>query len=310
LKTRSNVTLIAGLVMSFAVLMAAISMEIGDESAMVFIHPVAIMVVVGGCVTAALIARPLVDLMEAIRVTWAAIVRPKDEFAATALELIRLSRASVVNPLLLDDPEKATSYPLIGEALQTLSMGFPKDEVRRHLERRRDDNETSLLGASDLFLWLGRLGPAFGLLGTLLGLISLLYYHMDSGDMTRVASSMGVALTATLYGVALSNLVFGPLGEYLHACAQKSAKLDEMVLDGALMLRERRGPLYALQALRVGLPRHALAEFDAGAAAVMGTPISASNSAASSIPTSKGAAASAQGAQSSKISASGGKKSA
>jgi chemotaxis protein MotA len=272
LKTRSNITLLAGMALGFLVLIVAIGMEIGDQSAIVFVHPVALMVVFGGCLTAALIARPIIDLIEALRVTWAAILRPKDEFAATALELIRLSRASASNPILLDEPDKATSNPLIGEALQTLSMGFPKDEVRRHLERRRDDNETSLLGAADLFLWLGRLGPAFGLLGTLLGLISLLYYHMDSGDMTRVASSMGVALTATLYGVALSNLIFGPLGEYLHSCAQKSAKLDDLVLDGALLLRERRGPIYTLQALRVCLPRHALKEFDTGVASAMSTP--------------------------------------
>jgi chemotaxis protein MotA len=105
-------------------------------------------------------------------------------------------------------------------------------------------------------------------LGTLLGLIALLYFQMASQDMSRIASSMGVALTATLYGVSLSNLIFGPLGEYLHSCAQKSARLDEIVLDGALMLRERRGPVYMLQSLRVSLPRHALTEFDNGVGSV------------------------------------------
>ncbi len=267
---RSNFTLISGLILGFIVLAAAIVIEIGTAGALVLVHPVAIIVVFGGTLTAALIARPMSDLVEACQVTWAAIFRPKDEFAPAAIEIIRLSKASMSNPLVLDDPDKGTSNPLIAEALHTLSMGFPKEEVRRHLERRRDDNESSLISASDLFLWLGRLGPAFGLMGTLLGLIAMLYFHMGSGDMSKVASSMGVALTATLYGVSMANLIFGPLGEYLHACAQKSARLDEIVLDGALMLRERRGPVYILQSLRVSLPRHSLGAFDEGALIALG----------------------------------------
>jgi chemotaxis protein MotA len=265
---QSNMTLISGVLLGLAVLAAAVGIEIGSEAFIVLFHPVAIIVVFGGTLTAALIARPMADLIEAVNVTFSAVFRPKDEFAATAVELIRLSKVSQTNPLMLDDAAKSSGNPLIAEALQTLSMGFPKEEVRRHLERRRDDNESSLIAASDLFLWLGRLGPAFGLLGTLLGLIALLYFQMASQDMSRIASSMGVALTATLYGVSLSNLIFGPLGEYLHSCAQKSARLDEIVLDGALMLRERRGPVYMLQSLRVSLPRHALTEFDNGVGSV------------------------------------------
>lgn len=269
---RRNTTLIIGLVLGLVVLALAIMLEVGSEGALVLIHPVAILVIFGGTLTAALVARPFTDLIEAVQTTWAAIFRPKDEFAATATELIRLSKMSASDPLLLDEPERSTSSPLIVEALQTLSLGFPKEEVRRHLERRRDDNESSLLSASDLFLWLGRLGPSFGLVGTLLGLIAMLYHNMGSGDMSKVASSMGVALTATLYGVTLSSLVFGPIGEYLLSCAQKSARLDEIVLDGALMLRERRGPVYMLQSLRVSLPRHAVPEFDRAVKAVFADP--------------------------------------
>lgn len=265
---RQNTTLISGLALGIMVISGAVLLEMGTSGVQILFHPVAILVIFGGIITASLISRPIPDLIEAFKTTWSAIFSPKDEFASTASELIRLAKLSSSDPLLLDEPERGTTNPLITEALQTLSLGFPKEEVRRHLERRRDDNESSLLNASDLFLWLGRLGPSFGLVGTLLGLIAMLYHHMGSGDMSQVASSMGVALTATLYGVSLSSLVFGPLGEYLLACAQKSARLDEIILDGALMLRERRGPVYMLQALRVSLPRHAVAQFDIAVSSV------------------------------------------
>ena len=102
---------------------------------------------------------------------------------------------------------------------------------------------------------MAKMGPAFGLLGTLIGLIILLYYHMSSGNMEKIASSMGIALTATLYGVGIANFVFSPLADYLQYNADRGATLDAMIVEAVIQIKERKHPVYLLQALKSYVPR-------------------------------------------------------
>jgi chemotaxis protein MotA len=96
-----------------------------------------------------------------------------------------------------------------------------------------------------------------------MGLVILLYYHMGGGNIDKVASSMGVALTATLYGVGMANLFFGPLAEYMQSMAEKSFLLDTLVIEGAVLIKERKHPVFLVQALKSYMPREDFERFDA-----------------------------------------------
>jgi chemotaxis protein MotA len=252
---RINKTLLFGLLLGLGLIAAAILLEIGSNSAIVFFHPVGMMIVFGGTLAASFISLPMRELGRVTSRTYYAIKAPKDDFVQTLRDIIRVSVGLNKDVLYLEKIDANVRHAMLRDALQLIAMGFKGEDIRRLLEIKREQNESSYSQCSAFYFSIAKMGPAFGLLGTLVGLIILLYYHMGNGNFDKVASSMGVALTATLYGVGLANLVFGPLAEYMQYTAEKGEILDKLVIEGAVLLKERRHPIYLVQSLKSYLPR-------------------------------------------------------
>lgn len=252
---RTNKTLLFGALAGLCIVMFAILYEIKGMSVAVFMHPVALMIVFGGSLSAALVSMPLKELRRVFKRTYYAVTRPKDDFINTLREIVRVSVGANRDVMYLEKQSGNISNSMFADGLNFISMGFKVDDIKRFMEIKKEQNENALGECSVLFFSIAKMGPAFGLLGTLVGLIILLYYHMGDGNMEKVASSMGVALTATLYGVGLANLVFSPLGDYMQYNAERGAELDNMVIEGVIQIKERRHPVYLLQALKAYLPR-------------------------------------------------------
>ncbi len=252
---RMNRTLIIGILLGFSIVTFGILYEIDGMSPKVFLHPVSILVVIGGTIAASLISMPFKELMRVFSRTYYAIKYPKNDFTSTLREIVRVSVSTNKDVLQLEKEISVIKNAMLREGLNFISMGFKTEDIKRYMEIKKDQNENALAECSISFFSMAKLGPAFGLLGTLIGLIILLYYHMGEGNMEKVASSMGVALTATLYGVGLANLIFAPLGDYMQYNAERCAELDNMIIEGVLQIKERRHPVYLLQALKAYLPR-------------------------------------------------------
>ena len=81
--------------------------------------------------------------------------------------------------------------------------------------------------------------PAFGMVGTLIGLIVMLLTLEDS---SALGPSMATALITTLYGVLLANLVFSPLAKKLSALSAQEVMYNEMILEGILSIQDGENP--------------------------------------------------------------------
>lgn len=252
---RANKSLLIGLTFGVMLITGAIAHEINGLSAAVFIHPVAIMIVFGGCIASAAISVPLVDLGRILKRTYYCIFHPKNNFTPALQEIVRISVGVNRDVLFLEKELQSVRNAMLYDGLNLISMGFKTEDIKRFMDIKRDQNEVALAECSLLYFSIAKMGPAFGLLGTLVGLIILLYYHMGEGNMEKVASSMGVALTATLYGVGLANMVFSPLADYLQYNAERGAQIDSMIIEAIVQIKERRHPVYLMQALKAYLPR-------------------------------------------------------
>jgi chemotaxis protein MotA len=252
---RFNLTLAFGLLLGILIIFGSVAYEIDGASAAVFVHPVAIFIVFGGTLTVSFISTPIDDLKRIVTRTIYVIRFPRNDFRETLRDILHVSVGSSKDVLFLEKFNKTVHNAMFRDGLVLIGMGFKSEEIRRFLEIKKNQNEGALAQCAVLFFNMAKTGPAFGLLGTLVGLIILLYYHMGSGDMAKVASSMGVALTATLYGVGLANLIFQPLAEYMQYNAENGAALDDMVIEGTIQIKERRHPIYLLQALKAYMPR-------------------------------------------------------
>ena len=93
---------------------------------------------------------------------------------------------------------------------------------------------------------MGAYSPAYGMIGTLIGLINMLKNLSDSDSL---GPSMAVALITTFYGVVLANLVFGPISKKLKVYTAEESKQMELLLDGLLAVQAGENPRFIRERL-------------------------------------------------------------
>jgi chemotaxis protein MotA len=98
---------------------------------------------------------------------------------------------------------------------------------------------------------IGRFGPAFGMIGTLLGLIIMLG---NMSDPSAIGAGMAVAMITTLYGAILSNAMFLPFSEKLAAVTRNEMIGREIVLRGVMAIQAGENPRVIEQKLSTFLP--------------------------------------------------------
>ncbi|MBX9766562.1 MAG: MotA/TolQ/ExbB proton channel family protein, partial [Bdellovibrionales bacterium] len=102
---------------------------------------------------------------------------------------------------------------------------------------------------ANAFKTLAKYPPAFGLMGTVLGLVNLMLTITKGVDAKEAGLEMAVALVATLYGLILSNLVLNPAGEYVMKEAQGEEEFGEVALQAILLLSQRTSLLESQELL-------------------------------------------------------------
>lgn len=133
----------------------------------------------------------------------------------------------------------------IALAVDTQDREELEDTLMAEARRQVADGEA----ARHVLSTLGKLCPAFGLMGTLVGLVLLLRGLTDS-DVASMGSALGLAVQTTLYGVILSNVVVVPLATKLQTHLAHRALALQMIVEGTVLLHRDEHPLRIERALR------------------------------------------------------------
>ena len=135
--------------------------------------------------------------------------------------------------------------------LQLVIDGQPPEIVRALLETELDGLLVRHDEGARIFKSMGRFSPAFGLIGTLIGLISML--RSLSGGTENLGPGMAVALVTTFYGALSSNLFFLPIADKLENRSAPEAQGVRIIIEGVLMIQEGSNPRLIEQKLNAHL---------------------------------------------------------
>jgi chemotaxis protein MotA len=131
--------------------------------------------------------------------------------------------------------------------------GYDVDFIRDNLERDRDNFLTHLDEGQKIYRAIGDCAPAFGMVGTLVGMVQM-FANMD--DPSKLGPFMATALLATLYGAVLANLVCMPIADKVHLKAEDLEVNSTLIIDGVLAIRESKSPTLVRELLMAYLPEH------------------------------------------------------
>lgn len=126
------------------------------------------------------------------------------------------------------------------KGLQMVVDGVDGETIEEILELEIEQMEARHNKGVSLMKTWGEYAPAFGMLGTLLGLIKMLANL--GGDATAIASGMSISLITTFYGSILANIIFLPIGNNLELKSKKEVFGREMMLEGILSIQSGVNP--------------------------------------------------------------------
>jgi chemotaxis protein MotA len=237
-----------GLVAGFAVIATLILMG-GDFRMFYDIH--AIIIIFGGSIAATLIRFPLAAMLHGLPlgIKFAFTLRSigsrelVDELAGLA-EIVRKQGPIGLEAVQIEDP-------FLAKGVRFVADGYDADFIRDNLERDRDNFLTHLDEGQKIYRAVGDCAPAFGMIGTLIGMVQM---FANMTDPSKLGPFMAVALLATLYGALVANLFCLPIADKLHVKLVEEEINRTLIIDGILMIRDSKSPTLVREMLLAYLP--------------------------------------------------------
>jgi chemotaxis protein MotA len=226
-----------------------------------------ILIVVGGTLAATMVNLPLKAVGNIFNIL-------KNVFKGEVYDYV-----GIINEIV-EKAQKARKDGLLSlEAdLPNMREGFFKNGIELAINERESsrlrtflnlelNNITSRhIAGQELFLYMGSYAPAFGMLGTVLGLIVMMnnFSAGDGGDASasydvaekfaQLLSGMGLALITTFYGVFMANLIFLPIGGKLKRKSENEMMLKNIVIEGIISIHAREHPMLIKEKLMTFVP--------------------------------------------------------
>ncbi len=204
-----------------------------------FINFPSILITVGGTIAATAVSYPLPKLKELIRVT-TVVFKTKEEDPGQLIEALvgYAVRARHEGLLALESEAEGAGDPFLSKGLGLLVDGTDPTLVRSILETDISFLEERHKASAQIFETMALYAPAFGMVGTLIGLIQMLGKLDDPG---AIGPALAVALLTTLYGAVMANLVFLPIAGKLKVRSSEEILRKEVMIEGILAIQAGEG---------------------------------------------------------------------
>lgn len=132
-------------------------------------------------------------------------------------------------------------YPLLRDGVSMILNDFSIEEIRHNLTAKISTNQGHLAAAGNLFENMAKVAPGVGMIGTLLGLISML---ANLKDPTQIGSGMALAMITTLYGLLLGTVLYQPFSEKISIEAEKIQEIEMMIMEGIVSLKAKKSSIH------------------------------------------------------------------
>ena len=242
-----------GLIGAFGIVLTSIML---GGSAGTFVNTPSLLVVLGGTVLVTMMKFSLGKFAGAASIAVKAFLYKPSNPEELIEESVELAKAARQGGLLaLEDREIGDEFMKTGLGL--LIDGHPADTVRAMLQKDLNETLKRHSDGQDIFKAIGDVGPAMGMIGTLIGLVQMLS-NMD--DPKQIGPAMAVALLTTLYGAILANMFALPIADKLAVRSREENTSKTLIIDALLSIQGGQNPRIIAAMLEAYLPRSKRAE--------------------------------------------------
>lgn len=246
---------IGGIVAGFFVVGLAIAM---GGAVSVFFNAPSFLIVIGGAISATVLRFPVGEVLTAlttgVRIAFLDHQRAPRDLLEEVRSLANIARRQ--GPMGLE--RAPVSDPFLARGKQMIADGLSSVHLREQLSRERELEIQRLVDGEKVFRAIGEAAPAFGMIGTIVGLVKMLW-TMD--DPATIGPSMAIALLTTLYGALVAYVFALPIADKLALKLDVQETNLSLMIDGLCQVADRKSPDAITDMLIVYLPEKARAPF-------------------------------------------------
>ncbi|SMF64296.1 motility protein A [Pseudobacteriovorax antillogorgiicola] len=243
-------TYILGSMLAFAFL--RLSLFFLDQNFAMYFDDVALTMVLGGTLAVGIISAPWQCwgyFVTSLKGVLFGLQRAERRFIEEALVFVRNPQA------YRKDKPKTIADEIYLDGKELLELQFTPEDIQTILGERLHQLVNKRDMVSAFFLNLAKYPPAFGLVGTVLGLVNLMRAITEGLDPAQTGVKMALALVATLYGLLFANFIISPFAEALEKQVDKERFQGEIAMQAVLLCAEGVDLLKSQEMLNSFLPK-------------------------------------------------------
>lgn len=255
-----NPSTLIGMVAS--VLLLAVVLFFATDDPRLFIDLPGLGIVLVGTMAATFLSYPLKEVVRVIGLLQTVMRNERLYTQKDIEELVDVSRLWIRDdPVAVEKALGRITNPFLRTGVQLVIERTPEEDILDLLQWRISRLRAQEAAEAQLFRVMASYAPAFGMIGTLVGLVNLMDI-LGSGDMAVIGRHLAVALMTTFYGIILANLVFKPVAVKLERRTEQRIVLMNMVLQGISMMCAKRSPSLMRETLKSFVAHHEDEIFD------------------------------------------------
>ena len=235
-----DIASIAGLIIGFLAIVISIGLDTGVSGVLGFVNIPSVFITVGGGLAATMISYKLNDFIRMMKICsniFTSKENSKEDMIRTLVDLSNKARREGL--LALEAEQDRIGDDFIKQSLQLVVDGVEPATIREFMELELSNLDSRHYLGRSIFKTMAAQFPAWGMIGTLIGLINLLG-QLD--DPAAVGPAMAVALITTFYGSVLANYVCNPVVDKLTTRSRSEIQLKEMIIEGILSIQAGENP--------------------------------------------------------------------
>lgn len=206
-----------------------------------YFKPPELFLVGGGALGAAMLSMPLHSVTGAVAYIKKCLFNKDAHVEHIISEMVGYAETARRDGVLaLESVAREAPDAFLRRGLQLTIDGTDPEIIERILRIEIEAMTERHKHGKHFFGTLAKFGPGFGLMATLIAQVAM--FRNLGGDASLIGSALAVALTGTLYGCMLQNLVAGPLSEKLAIRSHEEAFLKEIILQGVLSIQAGNNP--------------------------------------------------------------------
>lgn len=237
-----DIATIGGLILAYVLILSAMGSNIPA-----FIDVPSILIVIGGTIAVIVMGNPLKNTLALHKVLLNAIFVKQNSPEGVIKQLVDFAeQARREGILALESRSKEIEDDFLRKGIQLAVDGTEPELIKDILYTEISQIEERHKSGAGVFEYAGTMAPAFGMIGTLVGLVIMLG---NMSDVNSIGPSMAVALLTTMYGSIIANTICLPLANKLSIYSKQEILLKELMLEGIMSLQSGDNPRIVEQKL-------------------------------------------------------------